>query len=90
MRDFFNNPFYLQVKWAVYKHYLMNVGVFAAFGTAFTYSAIHCLQIGGNFWLVRWSNEKNMVGFQFILFHTLKIIHLYTQFTPHFTPLGWN
>ncbi|CAB3247544.1 unnamed protein product [Arctia plantaginis] len=50
-----------RVKWAVYKHYLMNVGVFAALGTAFIYSAIHCLQIGGNFWLVRWSNEKDML-----------------------------
>ncbi|CAB3223726.1 unnamed protein product [Arctia plantaginis] len=49
------------VKWAVYKHYLLNVGMLAVVGTPITYGLIHGLQIGANFWLVRWSNDKNML-----------------------------
>ncbi|CAB3223730.1 unnamed protein product [Arctia plantaginis] len=49
------------VKWAVYKHYFLNVGVMASVISIMTYGLVHCLQIIANFWLVRWTNDKNML-----------------------------
>lgn len=52
----------IQVKWAVYKHYLHNVGICAAVATMLVYIVMHATQIGTNFWLARWANDKNMVS----------------------------
>ncbi|CAB3223734.1 unnamed protein product [Arctia plantaginis] len=49
------------VKWTVYKHYLSNIGVFASVGTLLTYILTQSLNIGANFWLARWSSDKNML-----------------------------
>ncbi|XP_075974899.1 multidrug resistance-associated protein 1-like isoform X2 [Anticarsia gemmatalis] len=50
-----------RVKWAVYKHYLSNVGVGASVATAFIYILLNSMQIGTNFWLARWSNDNDML-----------------------------
>ncbi|XP_075974897.1 multidrug resistance-associated protein 1-like isoform X2 [Anticarsia gemmatalis] len=50
-----------KVKWAVYKHYLSNVGVAASVATAFIYILLNSLQVGTNFWLARWSDDDNVL-----------------------------
>ncbi|XP_041981791.1 multidrug resistance-associated protein 1 isoform X4 [Aricia agestis] len=49
------------VKWAVYKHYLMSVGVFASCVTVVMNLVLQLFQVGSNYWLAEWSNDKDMM-----------------------------
>ncbi|XP_045495076.1 multidrug resistance-associated protein 1 isoform X1 [Colias croceus] len=49
------------VKWAVYKHYLTSVGVFASVVTIVMNLVLQLFQVGSNYWLAKWSNDDNML-----------------------------
>ncbi|XP_059046549.1 multidrug resistance-associated protein 1 isoform X1 [Achroia grisella] len=49
------------VKWGVYKHYLMSVGVLASVVTVLMNLVLQVFQVGSNYWLAQWSNDKNMI-----------------------------
>ncbi|KAJ0175661.1 hypothetical protein K1T71_008820 [Dendrolimus kikuchii] len=49
------------VKWTVYKHYLMSVGVLASVITIVMNLILQVFQVGSNYWLAKWSNDNNMV-----------------------------
>jgi hypothetical protein len=51
----------LQVKWSVYKHYLMSVGVLASAVTVVMNLVLQVFQVGSNYWLAEWSNDETMV-----------------------------
>ncbi|KAM3964279.1 multidrug-Resistance like Protein 1 [Aphomia sociella] len=48
------------VKWGVYKHYLMSVGVLASVVTVLMNLVLQVFQVGSNYWLAKWSNDVNM------------------------------
>ncbi|XP_073949374.1 multidrug-Resistance like Protein 1 isoform X2 [Choristoneura fumiferana] len=49
------------VKWSVYKHYLMSVGVMASVITVVMNMVLQVFQVGSNYWLARWSNDDRML-----------------------------
>ncbi|KAG6453078.1 multidrug resistance-associated protein 1 isoform X2 [Manduca sexta] len=49
------------VKWSIYKHYLMSVGVMASVITVVMNLILQVFQVGSNYWLAKWSNDKDMV-----------------------------
>ncbi|XP_060803850.1 multidrug resistance-associated protein 1 isoform X3 [Amyelois transitella] len=49
------------VKWGVYKHYLMSVGVVASAVTVLMNLVLQLFQVGSNYWLARWSNDRLML-----------------------------
>lgn len=49
------------VKWTVYKQYLMSVGVLASIITVLMNLILQVFQVGSNYWLAQWSNDKDMV-----------------------------
>ncbi|XP_038214940.1 multidrug resistance-associated protein 1 isoform X1 [Zerene cesonia] len=49
------------VKWAVYKHYLTSVGVFASVITIVMNLVLQLFQVGSNYWLAKWSNDDTML-----------------------------
>ncbi|XP_026315306.1 multidrug resistance-associated protein 1 isoform X2 [Hyposmocoma kahamanoa] len=49
------------VKWSVYKHYLMSVGVLASLVTVLMNLVLQVFQVGSNYWLAEWSNDDQMM-----------------------------
>ncbi|XP_053612777.1 multidrug resistance-associated protein 1 isoform X2 [Plodia interpunctella] len=49
------------VKWGVYKHYLMSVGVFASLVTVLMNLVLQVFQVGSNYWLARWSSDDRIL-----------------------------
>ncbi|XP_072938928.1 multidrug resistance-associated protein 1 isoform X2 [Epargyreus clarus] len=49
------------VKWSVYKHYLMSVGMCATTLTVLMNLVLQVFQVGSSYWLALWSNDKDMV-----------------------------
>ncbi|XP_047989436.1 multidrug resistance-associated protein 1 isoform X3 [Leguminivora glycinivorella] len=49
------------VKWSVYKHYLMSVGVMASVVTVLMNLVLQVFQVGSNYWLAVWSNDPEMI-----------------------------
>nr|UEO57355.1 ABCC1 [Conogethes punctiferalis] len=49
------------VKWSVYKHYFMSVGVVASVVTILMNLILQVFQVGSNYWLAKWSNDQDMV-----------------------------
>ncbi|XP_063535449.1 multidrug resistance-associated protein 1 [Cydia strobilella] len=49
------------VKWSVYKHYLMNVGILASVVTVLMNLILQVFQVGSNYWLAVWSNDGDML-----------------------------
>ncbi|KAL4706573.1 hypothetical protein ACJJTC_015771, partial [Scirpophaga incertulas] len=49
------------VKWSVYKHYLMSVGVLASVVTVLMNLILQVFQVGSNYWLAEWSNDEKMI-----------------------------
>ncbi|CAH2076223.1 unnamed protein product, partial [Iphiclides podalirius] len=49
------------VKWAVYKHYLTSVGVLASVVTILMNLVLQLFQVGSNYWLSEWSNDKTVM-----------------------------
>lgn len=49
------------VKWSVYKHYLMSVGVLASVVTVLMNLILQVFQVGSNYWLAMWSNDQEML-----------------------------
>ncbi|XP_031762816.2 multidrug resistance-associated protein 1 isoform X5 [Galleria mellonella] len=49
------------VKWGVYKHYLMSVGVLASVVTVLMNLVLQVFQVGSNYWLAEWSNDETMI-----------------------------
>nr|QCO93576.1 ATP-binding cassette subfamily C member 5 [Chilo suppressalis] len=49
------------VKWSVYKHYLMSVGVLASVVTVLMNLILQVFQVGSNYWLAEWSNDETMI-----------------------------
>ncbi|CAH0750174.1 unnamed protein product [Diatraea saccharalis] len=49
------------VKWSVYKHYLMSVGVLASVVTVLMNLILQVFQVGSNYWLAEWSNDQSMM-----------------------------
>lgn len=50
-----------QVKWGVYKHYLMSVGVLSSVITVLMNLILQVFQVGSNYWLTEWANDDKMV-----------------------------
>ncbi|XP_068632707.1 multidrug resistance-associated protein 1 isoform X1 [Battus philenor] len=49
------------VKWSVYKHYLTSVGVVASVVTILMNLVLQLFQVGSNYWLSEWSNDRSMI-----------------------------
>ncbi|XP_049867756.1 multidrug resistance-associated protein 1 isoform X1 [Pectinophora gossypiella] len=49
------------VKWSVYKHYLMSVGIVASLVTVLMNLVLQVFQVGSNYWLAEWSNDPHMM-----------------------------
>lgn len=49
------------VKWNVYKHYLVSVGLFSSAVTVLMNLILQVFQIGSNYWLAKWSSDPNMM-----------------------------
>ncbi|XP_045534713.1 multidrug resistance-associated protein 1 isoform X4 [Papilio machaon] len=50
------------VKWTVYKHYLTSVGVLASVVTILMNLVLQLFQVGSNYWLSEWSNDKTIIS----------------------------
>ncbi|XP_077285787.1 multidrug resistance-associated protein 1-like [Arctopsyche grandis] len=48
------------VKWRVYSHYLMNIGIFLSILTLLTSIIYQAFAVGANVWLSTWSNDKEV------------------------------
>ncbi|XP_062527521.1 multidrug resistance-associated protein 1 isoform X1 [Bombyx mori] len=49
------------VKWSIYKHYLMSVGVFASVVTILMNLILQVFQVGSNYWLAEWSSDSKII-----------------------------
>ncbi|KAJ2942610.1 hypothetical protein O0L34_g2077 [Tuta absoluta] len=49
------------VRWSVYKHYLLSVGILASLVTVLMNLVLQVFQVGSNYWLARWSNDDRML-----------------------------
>ncbi|XP_035434175.2 multidrug resistance-associated protein 1 isoform X1 [Spodoptera frugiperda] len=49
------------VKWGVYKHYLMSVGVLSSVITVLMNLILQVFQVGSNYWLTEWANDDKML-----------------------------
>ncbi|CAK1601166.1 unnamed protein product [Parnassius mnemosyne] len=49
------------VKWSVYKHYLTSVGVLASVITVLMNLVLQLFQVGSNYWLSEWSNDRSII-----------------------------
>ncbi|KAI5638820.1 ABC transporter domain-containing protein [Phthorimaea operculella] len=49
------------VRWSVYKHYLLSVGILASLVTVLMNLVLQVFQVGSNYWLARWSNDERML-----------------------------
>ncbi|CAB3223722.1 unnamed protein product [Arctia plantaginis] len=49
------------VKWNVYKHYIMSVGIFSSVVTVVMNLILQVFQVGSNYWLTAWSNDDKML-----------------------------
>ncbi|XP_071454824.1 multidrug resistance-associated protein 1 isoform X2 [Hetaerina americana] len=50
-----------RVKWSVYSHYLMSIGIFLSMATVVLNMIFQGFSIGSNFWLSAWSNDNTTV-----------------------------
>ncbi|KAJ8730882.1 hypothetical protein PYW08_002295 [Mythimna loreyi] len=49
------------VKWGVYKHYLMSVGILSSVITVLMNLILQVFQVGSNYWLSEWANDNQMI-----------------------------
>nr|XP_021201313.2 multidrug resistance-associated protein 1 isoform X4 [Helicoverpa armigera] len=49
------------VKWGVYKHYLMSVGILSSVITVLMNLILQVFQVGSNYWLTEWANDDKML-----------------------------
>ncbi|CAD0199749.1 unnamed protein product [Chrysodeixis includens] len=49
------------VKWGVYKHYLMSVGIVSSVVTVVMNLILQVFQVGSNYWLTEWANDDKMI-----------------------------
>ncbi|KAJ8721588.1 hypothetical protein PYW07_002363 [Mythimna separata] len=49
------------VKWGVYKHYLMSVGILSSVITVLMNLILQVFQVGSNYWLSEWANDNKMI-----------------------------
>ncbi|XP_075974894.1 multidrug-Resistance like Protein 1 isoform X3 [Anticarsia gemmatalis] len=49
------------VKWGVYKHYLLSVGLLSSVVTVLMNLILQVFQVGSNYWLTAWSNDDKMI-----------------------------